>query len=171
MSDQFLGEIKLMSFGFAPRGWAQCNGQILPISQNQALFSLLGTTYGGNGVSTFALPDLRGRTPLHTGAGSGISLGQIAGQQAVTLTSGQLPSHTHTLTATGDFANASVPGGALPAAKPRGGISRYAPTGSQTVMAPTSLAGAGGNQPHPNMQPFAVLNWCIALQGIFPSRN
>ncbi len=169
MSTPFLGELKLMSFAFAPKGWALCNGQLLPVNQNQALFALLGTTYGGNGQSNFALPDLRGRAPLHNGAG--VVLGQSAGLEVVTLTPGQLPSHTHTLTATGDLANASVPGGAVPAAKPRGGINRYAPAGNDVVMAPSSLASTGGNQPHANMQPFTVLNWVIALQGIFPSRN
>ncbi len=169
MSDQFLGELKLLSFGFPPKGWALCNGQILPINQNQALFSLLGTTYGGDGRTTFALPDLRGRTPLHVGGG--VNLGDKTGQEGVTLTAGQLPVHTHSLTATNDLANASVPGGAVPAAKPRGGINRYAPAGNDALMGPTSLASVGGSQPHPNMQPFTVLNWVIALQGIFPSRN
>ena len=169
MSEPFIGELKLMSFGFPPKGWALCNGQLLPINQNQALFALLGTNYGGNGQTNFALPDLRGRAPLHSGAG--VNLGDKAGQETVTLTPGQLPTHTHTLTATNDLANASVPGGALPAAKPRGGINRYAPAGNDTLMGPTSLASVGGNQPHPNMQPFTVLNWVIALQGIFPSRN
>ena len=169
MSDQFLGELKLLSFGFPPKGWALCNGQILPINQNQALFSLLGTTHGGDGRTTFALPDLRGRTPLHVGGG--VNLGDKTGQEGVTLTAGQLPAHTHSLTATNDLANASVPGGAVPAAKPRGGINRYAPAGNDALMGPTSLASVGGSQPHPNMQPFTVLNWVIALQGIFPSRN
>ena len=169
MSDPFIGELKLMSFGFPPKGWALCNGQLLPINQNQALFSLLGTNYGGNGQTTFALPDLRGRAPLHNGAG--VALGERGGQEAVTLTPSQMPGHTHTLTATNDFANASVPGGAVPAAKPRGGMSRYGPAGNDTLMGPTALAPAGGNQPHPNMQPYTVLSWVIALQGIFPSRN
>lgn len=170
MSDPFLGELKLAAFGFAPRGWAFCNGQILPIAQNQALFALLGTTYGGNGQTTFALPDLRGRTPMH--AGVSISLGEKAGQEAVTLGVAQMPPHTHTLNGTSDLANAAQPGGALPAAKPRGGINRYAPAGSSnTVMSPGAVAPAGGNQPHDNMQPYLVMNWLIALQGIFPSRN
>ena len=169
MSTPFLGELKLMSFNFPPKGWALCNGQLLPINQNQALFSLLGTTYGGDGRVNFALPDLRGRAPLHSGAG--VSLGEKAGQEAVTLTPGQLPAHTHTLTATGDLANASVPGGAVPAAKPRGGMNRYAPAGNDAVMAATSLASTGAGQPHPNLQPFTVLSWVIAMQGIFPSRN
>jgi microcystin-dependent protein len=169
MSDPFLGELKLMSFSYPPKGWALCNGQLLPISQNQALFSLLGTTYGGDGRVNFALPDLRGRAPMHNGAG--VALGEKAGQEAVTLTNGQMPAHTHALTGTADLANASVPGGALPAAKPRGGMNRYAPAGNDTVMAASALAPAGGNQPHPNMQPYTVLSWVIAMQGIFPSRN
>ena len=169
MSDPFIGELKLMSFNFAPKGWALCNGQLLPINQNQALFSLLGTNYGGNGIQTFALPDLRSRTPMHTGNGS--TLGERGGAEAVTLTLTQMPAHPHTLTATSDLANASVPGGAVPAAKPRGGSTRFAPVGSDTLMHPSSLAATGGSQPHNNMQPFSVLTWCIALQGIFPSRN
>ncbi len=169
MSDPFLGELKLMSFAFAPKGWALCNGQILPINQNQALFSLLGTTYGGNGQTTFALPDLRGRTPLHSS--TSVALGQMTGQEGVTLTSGQMPAHNHMLNGTSDLANASVPGGALPAAKGRGGITRYAPAGGNTVMGTSSLASTGNTQPHPNMQPYAVLSWAIALVGIFPSRN
>ncbi|KQW46368.1 MULTISPECIES: phage tail protein [unclassified Roseateles] len=169
MSDPFLGELKLMSFVYPPKGWALCNGQLLPIAQNQALFALLGTTYGGDGRVNFALPDLRGRAPLHHGAG--VSLGDKAGQEAVTLTAGELPTHGHALTATNDLANASVPGGAVPAAKPRGGINRYGPAGSDSVMGSSSLASTGGNQPHPNMQPFTALSWVIALQGIFPSRN
>ena len=169
MAEPFLSEIRLFSFDFPPKGWALCNGQLLPINQNQALFALLGTNFGGDGRVTFALPDLRGRTPLH--AGAGVALGERAGQEAVTLTPGQLPVHTHALTATNDLANASVPGGAVPAAKPRGGLNRYGPAGNDTVMGPTSLASVGGSQPHPNMQPFTVLNWVIALQGSFPSRN
>jgi microcystin-dependent protein len=173
MADPFLGELKLAAFNFAPLGWAFCDGQLLPISQNTALFALLGTTYGGDGQTTFALPDLRGRVPVHAGfSGSGnVSLGEQGGAEAVTLTTSQLPSHTHTLSGSSDLANASAPGGALPAAKPRGGISRYAPAGSNTVMAPASVAIAGGSQPHNNMQPHLVLSWLISVEGIFPSRN
>lgn len=169
MSDPFLGELKLLSFGYPPKGWALCNGQLLPISQNQALFALLGTYYGGNGQTNFALPDLRGRSPLHRD--DSVPLGERGGLEAVSLTAGQMPAHTHTLTATNDLANASVPGGAVPAAKPRGGLSRYGPAGNDTLMGPTSLASVGGGQQHPNMQPFTVLSWVIALQGIFPSRD
>lgn len=169
MSTPFLGELKLMSFVFPPKGWALCNGQILPINQNQALFALLGTTYGGNGQTTFALPDLRGRVPLH--AASDVWLGEAGGTSAVTLIPTQIPAHVHALSGTGDLANASVPGGALPAAKPRGGINRYAPAGSPTAMGASAIAAAGGSQPHNNMQPYLTLSWVIALQGIFPSRN
>lgn len=169
MSEPFLGELKLASFNFPPKGWALCNGQLLPINQNQALFSLLGTSYGGDGMRTFSLPDLQGRAPLHRG--NGVVLGQKAGAETVTLNSSQLPTHTHTLTASADIANASVPGGALPAAKPRGGMNRYAPVGNDTVMGSSSLTSIGGSQPHQNMQPYTVLMWIIALQGIFPSQN
>jgi len=170
MANPFIGELKLVSFAFPPKGWALCNGQLLPIAQNQALFSLLGTTYGGNGQTTFALPDLQGRAPLHYGGIENIALGQKAGAEAVTLNAGQLPAHTHTLVGSADIANASVPGGALPAPKARGGMNRYGATGD-TVMGTSSLAPTGGSQPHSNMQPYTVLNWVIALVGIFPSRN
>lgn len=169
MSEPFLGELKLVSFNFPPKGWALCNGQLLPINQNQALFSLLGTTYGGDGRQTFALPNLSGRAPAHQG--SDLALGQSGGAEAVTLNSGQLPAHTHTLMGSADIANASVPGGALPAPKPRGGMNRYAPVGNDTVMGTSSLSSTGGGQPHQNMQPYLVLMWLIALQGIFPSRT
>ena len=169
MATPFLGELKLAAFNFAPIGWAFCDGQILPISQNTALFALLGTTYGGNGQTTFALPDLRGRAPVHIG--NNVQLGEVGGVEAVTLGLGELPAHGHALSGTTDLANASAPGGALPAAKPRGGLNRYAPAGSDTVMAPGSVTLAGGDQPHDNMQPYLVLSWLIALEGIFPSRN
>lgn len=170
MADPFLGEIRMFSFAFAPKGWAQCNGQLLPIVQNQALFALLGTQYGGNGQTTFALPDLRGRTPSHRGNSQ--PQGLPFGAAAVTLTLAQLPAHQHGLRGTNDLANANAPGLAVPAAKPRGGITHYGPAGSSaTVMEPGSLAPAGGSQPHTNQQPSAVLNFAIALVGIFPSRN
>ncbi|HEY8876942.1 MAG TPA: tail fiber protein [Roseateles sp.] len=173
MADPFLGELKLAAFTFAPRGWAFCDGQILPISQNTALFALLGTTYGGNGQTTFALPDLRGRSPVHAGSSvnGNVSLGEQGGVENVTLNLNQVPAHSHSLSGSSDLANASAPGGALPAAKPRGGLTRYAPAGSDTVMAPGSVGPAGGSQPHNNMQPYLVLSWLIALEGIFPSRN
>lgn len=169
MSDPFLGEIKIMGFGFPPRGYAQCNGQILSISQNQALFALLGTTYGGNGSTTFALPDLRGRTGVHRG--TQVSRGQQVGAESVTLTEAQLPRHSHRLAVGTDFANSAVPGGALTAARPRGGPLLHAAPGATTSMEPTMVTSAGAGAAHPNMQPYATLNFVIALQGIFPSRN
>ena len=171
MSTPFLSEIKLVSFNFAPRGWAMCNGQLLPINQNQALFSLLGTTYGGDGRVTFALPDLRARMPMHTGAGHG--LGERAGEESHTLTAAELPAHQHGgMKGSNDLANANVAGGALPAARVRGAIAHYGAAGSADVpMNPASVSGAGGGQPHNNMQPYLALNYVIALQGIFPSQN
>lgn len=171
MYEPFLGQISITAFGFAPRGWAFCNGQLLPISQNQALFSLLGTSYGGDGRVTFALPDLRGRAALHSG-GSQMQ-GQAAGLEQVTLGSAQMPAHGHALRASSDLANASVPGNAVPAARARGGPTMYAggSGGLAVAMHPGSVSAAGGNQAHDNMQPYGVLSFVIALQGIFPSRN
>ena len=170
MAQPFLGEIRTTSFGFAPRGWALCNGQLLPINQNQALFSLLGRTYGGNGTTNFALPNLQGRAPMHFGVG--VVLGQAGGEAAHVLTSGEMPVHSHAMRATSDFANSGAPGNAVPAAKPRGGRDIYAPSGSAvTPLHPSAVASVGGNQAHDNMQPFLGLNFIIALQGIFPSRD
>lgn len=170
MAEPFLAEIRLMSFNFPPKGWALCNGQLLPINQNQALFALLGTTYGGDGRVNFALPDLRGRSPLHAGAGS--VLGERGGEEIHTLTVNEVPGHTHVLSASSDVANSHLPGAALPAGRPRGGINRYAPAGSgNSVMHPGSLSASGGSQAHDNMQPYLTLNFAIALQGIFPSQN
>ena len=170
MAEPFLSEIRLMSFQFVPKGWALCNGQLLPINQNQALFSLLGTTYGGNGQTNFALPDLRGRSPLHVGAG--IALGGMGGADSHALTVNELPGHSHALSASSDVAITHVPGAALPAGKPRGGINRYAPAGSgNSTMHAGSLSSSGGSQPHENRQPFLALTFAIALQGIFPSQS
>ena len=171
MSEPFLGQISITAFGFAPRGWALCNGQLLPINQNQALFALLGTQYGGDGRVTFALPDLRGRAAMHPGGG--LEQGQAAGLEQVTLGVSQIPGHSHALKASADLANAGVPGNALPAARARGGPTMYAAgTGGQAVaMHPASVAAAGGSQAHSNLQPYGVVNFVIALQGIFPSRN
>jgi microcystin-dependent protein len=165
VSDPFLGEIKVCSFAFAPRGWAFCNGQLLPINQNQALYSLLGTTYGGDGRTTFALPDLRGRTPLHTG--DGLTLGEKAGEQTVTLSVAQTPVHTHLVTASSNPADQDLPAGNVPAVT---GENLYSSTAS-TLMAATAVTSVGGNQAHDNMSPYLVLNFIIALTGIFPSRN
>ncbi|MGA7316948.1 MAG: tail fiber protein [Silvibacterium sp.] len=165
MSEPFLCEIRVMSFSFAPKGWALCNGQVLPINQNPALFSLLGTTYGGDGVVNFGLPNLQGRTPLHVGAG--YTLGQPGGEQAHTLSISEIPTHTHTWGVTNTPANAPSPTGNL-----LGAASEYANTVTNFVsMSPGVLSSVGGSQAHVNMQPFLTLNFCIALQGIFPSQN
>lgn len=168
MAEPFLSEIRVMSFGFAPQGWALCDGQLLPINQNQALFSLLGTTYGGNGQTTFALPDLRGRVPIHVGAGH--ILGERAGEQAHTLSIAELPQHTHILNATSAAATGAVPGGNL-LATTAATDPLYAGVSNLTAMGAASVSAVGGSQAHPNMQPHLVLSFCIALQGIFPSRN
>jgi microcystin-dependent protein len=168
VSTPFLGEIRIFPYNFAPRGWAFCNGQILSISQNTALFSLLGTTYGGNGQTTFALPDLRGRVPNSSGQGPGLSsytLGQVGGTETVTLTQSEMPSHNHGVNSTNADATSARPGGNFPAAG--GGYN----SASSNTMAPTMIGNAGGSQPHSNVQPYLTLNYCIALTGIYPSRN
>ena len=165
MGTPFLSEIKICSFGFPPKGWAFCNGQLLPINQNQALFSLLGTTYGGDGRVNFALPNLQGCTPMHMG--NGHTLGEHAGEQNHTLSTPELPAHTHTWGATNTPANAPTPTSNL-----LGGAAEYNSSASNLVgMSPGTLSTVGGTQPHPNMQPYLTLNFCIALQGIFPSQN
>ncbi|MEA2715731.1 MAG: hypothetical protein QOI99_48 [Actinomycetota bacterium] len=169
MSEPFLAEIRMFGGNFAPRGWAMCNGQILPISQNTALFSLLGTTFGGNGQTTFALPDLRGRVPMHTGQGPGLSnvnLGEVGGSESVTLLQTQMPQHSHGVAASNGAAGASRPANNFLAA---GGA--YAPATDGTVMNPAMIGVSGGGQPHPNRQPYLGLTFIIALEGIFPSRN
>lgn len=167
MADPFLAEIRIMSFGFAPKGWALCDGQLLPINQNQALFSLLGTTYGGDGRVNFALPDLRSRVPIHQG--NGHTLGERGGEQAHTLTSAELPTHTHTANASSSQGNSVVPTGAVLASPLN---QTYRPQdNSLTSLIPGTVTNAGGSQAHQNMQPFLTLNFCIALQGIFPSPN
>ena len=166
MSEPFLSEIRIMSFGFAPRAWAQCNGQLLPINQNQALFSLLGTTYGGNGQTNFALPNFQGRTPVHVGAG--IVLGQTGGEQAHTLTIGEMPAHTHVASATSDKGSGTpqLPVGNLFATTK---LPLYHQADSNlTPLAISTIAAVGGSQAHENMQPLLALNFCIALQGIYP---
>ena len=174
MSTPYLAQVSLMAFNFAPRGWAQCDGQLLPINQNQALFALLGTTYGGDGRTNFALPNLQGRAPVHAGSRDqlGTAQGEAGGAESVTLGLAQLPAHRHDLNVSTDIANGNMPGMALPAARPRGGLAIYGPGGSaQTSLQAQAVESAGGSQSHSNMQPYAVLNFCIALQGIFPSRN
>lgn len=166
MSDPFLGEIKPVAFNFAPRGWALCNGQLLPINQNMALFALLGTTYGGNGQTNFALPDLRARVPLHFS--SSYSQGSAVGQNAVTLNTSQLPAHEHTAQATTSAAATSLPAGAAPAVSAK---DVYVPSLQAAAVAMAPTGAVGGSQPHPNQMPSCVLNFCIALQGIFPSQT
>ena len=168
MAEPFLSEIRIMSFEFAPKGWALCNGQLLPINQNQGLFSLLGTTFGGDGRVNFALPDLRGRTPIHVG--SGHTLGERGGEQAHTLSIAELPTHTHVFNASTNSATTGTgPGGNFLGQS--SGVFLYGAASNLTAMAPASIANVGGSQAHLNMQPFLVLNFCIALQGIFPSPN
>jgi microcystin-dependent protein len=154
-----------MSFSFAPKGWAMCNGQFLPINQNQALFALLGTTYGGNGQTTFALPDLRGRTPIHVG--SGHTLGEKAGEQAHTLSIAELPTHTHIAQASPTNANSPIAANTLLGAA----NNLFSQATNLTSLDPSTVSSVGGSQAHLNMQPFLTLTFCIALQGIFPSQN
>lgn len=165
MAEPFLSEIRIMSFVFPPKGWALCNGQLLPINQNQGLFSLLGTTFGGDGRVNFALPDLRSRTPIHVG--SGHTLGERGGEQAHTLSIAELPTHTHVVTASGNNADTPVgAGGSFAAAN-----NVFTTPTSLTALDPSTVANVGGSQAHLNMQPFLTLSFCIALQGIFPSPN
>ena len=167
MAQPFLGSILLFGGNFAPQGWAMCDGRLLPISQNTALFSILGTTYGGNGTTDFALPDLRGRVPLGFGQGPGLSSyseGQTGGAESVGLITNQLPGHQHLQPASNGDEGTNRPNGAVPA---RGGV--YAASGDGSALAPTSSV--GGGQAHENRQPFVAMNYIIALQGIFPSRN
>jgi microcystin-dependent protein len=175
MADPFVAEIRIFPFNFAPRGWAWCNGQLLPISQNTALFSLLGTTYGGDGKSTFALPDLEGRAAMHPGQGPGLSLhdlGEIGGAETVTLLQSEIPSHTHGLRANADFADVQTPSSARSIARSQNANAYKAPAGQPLVdMAPQALAPSGAGQPHNNMQPYLTLNFNIALQGVFPPRS
>jgi microcystin-dependent protein len=168
MSEPFLGEIKIMSFGFPPKGWAMCNGQLLPINQNQALFSLLGTTYGGDGRVNFGLPNLQARTPIHVG--NGHTLGEIGGEQAHTLTISEIPTHTHTANAANVTPSSNAPSNSRMISQSQG-ANLYAAASNLQTMAPGALANVGGSQPHLNMQPFLTLTFCIALQGIFPSQN
>jgi microcystin-dependent protein len=165
MSEPFLGEIKVISWNFPPKGWAFCNGQLLPINQNQALFSILGTTYGGDGRVNFALPNLQGRTPVH--AGNNIILGELGGETAHTVNISEMPAHNHVPVGSSTQASASSAAGNLWAAV---GVNPYDPS-PDTSMNPACILPTGGSQPHENMPPYLVLNFVIALQGIFPSQN
>jgi microcystin-dependent protein len=176
MSEFFIGQIMMAGFGFAPKFWAQCNGQLLPINQNQALFSLLGTQYGGNGTTNFALPDLRSRTPIGYASSvdpswqpPAVQIGQAAGVENVTLLSTNLPSHSHQLNATTGNGTTRNPNNAIYA---NSAVPLFsASSGPAVPLNPATVGAVGGNQPHPNLQPYSVINFCIALSGIFPSRN
>jgi microcystin-dependent protein len=165
VAEPFLSEIRMMSFEFAPKGWAQCNGQLLPINQNQALFSLLGTTFGGDGRVNFALPDYRGRVPIHVG--SGHTLGERGGEPAHTLSIGEIPEHTHV--AQGSSTNGNQP--TVPNALLAAANNLWTNPAQLTTIIPATVTNVGGSQPHLNMQPFLTLSFCIALQGIFPSQT
>lgn len=168
----FLGQLMLFPFGYAPKGWALCAGQIMSVSQNQALFSLLGTTFGGDGISTFALPDLRGRLAIGAGSGPGLqpyNLGQTGGAESVALIPTQMPAHTHSWKATNTAASSNDPTGNLLGAT--GSYLPSPPDPASSSMNPNELQPSGGSQPHENRPPALTLNWCIALAGIFPSRN
>jgi len=162
-----MGEVKMISWNFAPKGWAFCSGQQLPINQNQALFSILGTTYGGNGQTTFALPDMRGRVPIHVGPQS--TLGQRGGEYAHTLTQSELPQHFHPLMGSTNLNDFVAP--STTTMSGLGAVSIYAPAANLTTLLPATISSVGGSQPHQNMQPFLAINYIIALQGIFPSQN
>jgi microcystin-dependent protein len=163
----YIGEVRMMSFGFPPKGWALCNGQLMSIQQNTALFAILGTTFGGDGVSNFRLPDLQGRVPVHTGSGFG--LGQAGGEAAHTLITSEIPKHTHTMTAVGTpAANQRGIAGNMPGAP---AFNFYDTTATLAAMDPTAVTPNSGSQPHDNMQPYLVVNFCIALIGVFPTHN
>ncbi|WP_039966140.1 phage tail protein [Roseobacter sp. MED193] len=170
MSEPFLAEVRMVGFNFPPRGWAFCDGQILPINQNQSLYSLLGTIYGGDGRTSFALPDLRGRTPIHVGEGH--TLGQKSGAETVTLTAAEIAAHSHAAQAISTQGNNASPQGRLLAAEADPEMAYRDPeAGSMTALRSGTIANAGGGQAHNNMQPYLVVDFCIALQGLFPSRN
>lgn len=172
MAEPYLAEIHMFGFNFSPRGWSSCDGQILPINQNQSLYSLIGTIYGGDGRTSFALPDLRGRIPIHSGAGGGLTsrrLGEHSGIENVTLTQAQIPSHTHQMQSSSVEADELLAAGNVLAEVE--GVPAYGSDTPTVPMHPNSLSNSGGNQSHSNMQPSQVINYCIALQGLFPSRN
>lgn len=166
MGTPFLGELRLITWNFAPKGWAFCNGQLLPINQNQALFSLFGTNYGGDGRVNFALPDLRSRVATHQG--SGLTVGQRGGEEFHTITQAEMPAHFHALNGTTTAGDSAPPGGKLLASSPSLIYNAY---GNATTLQPATITNAGGSQPHENRQPFLVLNYIVALVGVFPSQN
>jgi len=173
MSEPFLAEVRMVGFNFAPREWAFCDGQILPISQNQSLYSLLGTTYGGDGRTSFALPDLRGRVPIHTGRSNGGDdhrLGQKSGEETVTLSTSQMPQHDHSFSASTVQGTTDIPQAGNVLAKSARDVYRDQPTNLVPLIA-GAVTNTGGSQAHENMQPYLAVNFCIALQGLFPSRN
>lgn len=174
MADPFVAEIRIFPFNFPPKGWAFCDGQLLPLSQNTALFSLLGTTYGGNGKSNFALPDMQGNAPMHPGQGPGLSLhdlGEIGGSETVTLLESEMPAHSHGMMAADVPGNSRVTAGGV-LARATGGNVYMPPAGNPLVsMSPMAIAPAGGDQSHNNMMPYLTLSFCIALQGVFPPRT
>jgi microcystin-dependent protein len=174
MSDPFIGEIRLFGFNFAPQGWAQCNGQLLPISQNTALFSILGTTYGGDGRTTFGLPNLQGQTPLHTGQGPGLSdrqLGESGGEPSVTLNVSEMPLHAHAVAASSTIADQSNPTNTVWATGAGGRGQNFYTRGAGVPMSNQALGATGGNQPHNNLPPYLVLNFCICVSGVYPQRS
>lgn len=173
MADPFVAEIRIFPFNFAPKGWAWCDGQLLPLSQNTALFSLLGTTYGGNGKSNFALPDLQGRAPMHPGQGPGLSLhdlGETGGSETVSLLESEIPAHSHALRASLDDGDLAIPAPSRTLAKSQQ-ANAYSTTATLAAMAAEALAPAGGDQPHNNLMPYLTFYFCIALQGVFPPRT
>jgi microcystin-dependent protein len=165
MSEPFVGEVRLMAFDFAPKGWAKCDGQLLSINQNQAIFALMGTNYGGNGQTTFGLPNLRGRVPIHMGPSNQLST--VGGEEAHTLSVSEMPAHVHPLTASSDGADQVLPNGTLLGAFNNG----YRGASNLVAIQPATIGNAGGSQAHENRQPFLVLNYCVALSGFFPTRN
>lgn len=174
MADPFVAEIRILPYTFVPSGWARCDGQVLPLSQNTALFSLLGTTYGGDGKSTFALPDLQGRAPMHPGQGPGLSLhdlGEQGGTETVTLLDSEIPAHTHTVRASSDPAEVQAPGAGRALARSQNAQAYSTSPSGPVGMAPQAVAPVGGDAPHNNMQPFLTVQFCIALQGVYPPRS
>lgn len=173
--DPFVAEIRIFPFNFAPKGWAFCDGQLMPLSQNTALFSLLGTTYGGDGKSNFALPNMQGNAPMHPGQGAGLSLhdlGETGGSETVTLLKTELPSHSHSAGAqTVPLGSTALPSGTATLTRPASGNLYTATTTPLVAMSPQTIAPTGGDQPHNNMQPYLTLNFCIALQGVYPPRT